>query len=84
MRCRCPPERKPPATPIADAAERFDLGAIIEAATGSLVGVAIALVTVAVYTLVIGLPLGLLVGLAYLLVGRRLLRLLPGRRAKRR
>lgn len=74
----------PPATPIADAAERFDLGAIIEAATGSLVGVAIALVTVAVYTLVIGLPLGLLVGLAYLLVGRRLLRLLPGRRAKRR
>jgi hypothetical protein len=58
----------PPATPIADATDRFDLGAIVEQATGTLVGVAIALVTVAVYLLVLGIPLLALVLLAALLV----------------
>jgi hypothetical protein len=74
----------PPAAPIDEATASFDLGATIEQAIGSLVGIAIWLVTLGVYAVILGLPALLLGLVAYRLVGRRLVGRIGGRGRSRR
>jgi hypothetical protein len=63
----------PPATPIADAADGFDPGRVATEAIALLVGIGRGAVSLLIYALVLGLPLGL-AATAVLLVARRLLR----------
>lgn len=63
----------PPATPIADAADGFDPAQVAAEAVALLVGVGRGAVSLLIYALVLGLPLGLAAGVI-LLVARRLLR----------
>jgi hypothetical protein len=63
----------PPATPIADAADGFDPAGVAEEAVALLVGLGRGVLSLLIYTVVLGLPLGLLAGVV-LLVARRLLR----------
>lgn len=63
----------PPATPIADAADGFDPGRVAAEAVALLVGIGRGAVSVAIYALVLGLPLGL-IALVVLFAVRRLWR----------
>jgi len=63
----------PPATPIADAADGFDPAGVAEEAVALLVGLGRGVLSLLIYAVVLGLPLGLLAGVV-LLVARRLLR----------
>jgi hypothetical protein len=63
----------PPAAPITDATDGFDLGSVVAQATGDLLGLGIILLSALVYLIVIGAPVALLAVGLYLLVGRRLI-----------